>query len=94
MAGLFLIEPAIETLLDNDPTEEPTNTPQEDTESHLKWPEYWNTRLVPSSQGQWLSAAVGFSRLELMFGLRSPVEEPSLQNILPKDVLLRKVIAF
>lgn len=94
VAGLFLIEPAIESLLDNDNTEEPTNTPQGDTESQLKWPEYWNTKLVPSSQGQWLSAAVGFTRLELMFGLRSPVEEPSLQNSLPKDVVLRKVIVY
>ena len=91
VAGLFLINPAVETLLDYDPSSQatPTDAPPES----LGWPEYWNNKLVPSAQNTWLSSAIGFTRVTVMIGLSSAVEEPELKDLLPSDVILRKVRA-
>ncbi len=90
VAGLFLIDPAIENLLDFDPSSQ-TTPPSNEQSELLGWPEFWNSKLVPSVHGKWLSSAIGFTRIAVMVGLTSAVEEPDLKEILTKDVLLRKV---
>ena len=55
------------------------------------WAEYWYSRAVPHMQSVQMSASLGFSRIGLMLGLMTPVEEPSLQKILPAEVITRKV---
>ncbi len=89
VAGLFLIDPAIETLLDFDPSTE-TAAPSSNQLS-LKWPEFWNKKLVPSAYGKWLSSLLGFTRVALMLKLTAALEEPGLKEVLPDNVFLRKV---
>lgn len=76
--------------MDFDPSSETTPTSTEQPKS-LGWPEFWNSKLVPSIHGKWLSSAIGFTRIAVMVGLSSALEEPSLKEILPNDVILRKV---
>ena len=67
-----------------------TGGSKEDT-APLTWYDYWYKRMVPHAQGVWLSGVIGFNRLSLMVGLMSPVEAPKLTELLPKEVLTRKV---
>lgn len=57
----------------------------------MTWYDYWYKRMVPHAQGVWLSGVIGFNRLSLMVGLMSPAEAPKLTELLPKEVLTRKV---
>ena len=90
VAGLFLIDPLFEGLfLDNSKGE--TDDSAESDAQPRTWSEYWMKRLTPRWTGVWLSAAVGFNRLSLMIGMMSPVEDPKLSELLPSEVILRKV---
>lgn len=91
VAGLFLIDPAIETILDFDPSAETTPPSNDLSGSSLRWPEFWNSKLVPSAHRKWLSSIIGFTRVALMLRLTTALEEPGLKEILPDSMFLRKV---
>ena len=96
LAGLFLIDPAPETLFDAKPEgESHPDTPPEESDGQEEystpWSQYWYRRTVPHLQSVHLSGSLGFNRLGLMLGLMSPVEIPELQRVLPSEVVTRKV---
>lgn len=90
VAGLLLIDPMFEGLFLDERGRGEANSADSD---HLPktWSDYWTNVLTPRWTGVWISAAVGFNRLSLMVGLTSPVEDPKLNDLLPKEVILRKV---
>jgi len=97
VAGLLLIDPAVESLFDiqsassdSDSRQSHNSGSQTQSEGSL-WAEYWYSRAVPHMQSVQMSASLGFSRIGLMLGLMTPVEEPGLQKILPEEVITRKV---
>ena len=97
VAGLLLIDPAVESLFDiqsdssnSDSRQSDSSESQTQSEGSL-WAEYWYSRAVPHMQSVQMSASLGFSRIGLMLGLMTPVEEPGLQKILPEEVIIRKV---
>ena len=90
VAGLFLIDPLFEGLFLNSGKGESDDSAESDAQPRT-WSEYWMKRLTPRWTGVWLSAAVGFNRLSLMIGMMSPVEDPKFSEILPSEVILRKV---
>lgn len=95
VAGLLLIDPLFEGLfLDEkrgENADSATKSDDNDTQLPKTWSEFWTKHLTSRWSGVWISAAVGFNRLSLMLGLMSPVEDPKLNDILPKEVILRKV---
>ena len=95
MAGLLLIDPLFEGLFLDEVGRQGGNASSAESDHLPKtWSDYWTNLLTPRWTGVWISAAVGFNRLSLMVGLSSPVEDPGLNDILPKDVILRKVSEF
>ena len=90
VAGLFLINPLSEGLFLDSRKGETADSAESDAKPRT-WSEYWMRYLTPRWTGVWISAAVGFNRLSLMVGLTSPVEEPELSDLLPHEVVLRKV---
>ena len=103
VAGLLLIDPAVESLFDiqsdssqSDSSQSDSSQSDSSSESQPQfndsiWAEYWYSRAVPHMQSVQMSASLGFSRIGLMLGLMTPVEEPGLQKILPAEVITRKV---
>ena len=95
VAGLLLIDPLFEGLFLDEVGRRRENADSAESDHLPKtWSDYWTNLLTPRWTGVWISAAVGFNRLSLMVGLSSPVEDPGLNDILPKDVILRKVSEF
>ena len=97
LAGLFLIDPAPETLFDANPMH-PTPTSQNNERSETEkdelttpWAHYWYHNTVPHLQSLHVSGSLGFNRLGLMLGLMSPVEVPELKKIIADDVITIKV---
>ena len=101
LAGLFLIDPAAETLFEanSDANSQSQNSiPQDEEElekSEFKtpWSHYWYRKTVPHLQSVHMSGSLGFNRLGLMVGLMSALEVPELQTILTDDVIAIKVSA-
>ena len=90
ISGVFLIDPAVESLFDKTNPQsqggdgvEPKETP---------WREYWYRGAMPRMQSVHLSAMLGFNRLALMLGLMSPLEDKDLK--LPESVVTRKVRTY
>ena len=87
----MLIDPLFEGLfLDEEGGKEDADSASSDNLPRT-WSEFWMKQLTPRLQGVWISAVIGFNRISLMLGLMSPVEEPKLNDHLPKEVILRKV---
>ena len=97
VAGLLLIDPAVETLFDGGQSdrsrEDKSHSQSKDhTQTHgSAWSEYWYTRVLPPMQSVQVSASLGFNRIGLMLGLMSPVEEPELKRLLPEEAITVKV---
>lgn len=95
LAGLFLIDPAPETLFDAKPeAKSHPDIPEEpdgQEEYSTPWSKYWYRGTVPHLQSVHVSGSLGFNRLGLMLGLMSPVEVPELQKVLPSETITRKV---
>ena len=97
VAGLLLIDPAVESLFDGGPSdrsrEDKSHSRSEDqAQTHgSAWSEYWYTRVLPPMQSVQVSASLGFNRIGLMLGLMSPVEEPELKRLLPEEAITIKV---
>ena len=97
VAGLLLIDPAVETLFDGGQSdrsrEDKSHSQSKDhTQTHgSAWSEYWYTRVLPPMQSVRVSASLGFNRIGLMLGLMSPVEEPELKRLLPEEAITIKV---
>ena len=94
VAGLLLIDPLFEGLfLDKKQGESADSATQSNDNNQLPmtWSEFWTKQLTTRWSGVWISAVVGFNRFSLMLGLMSPVEDPKLNDMLPKEVILRKV---
>ena len=97
VAGMLLIDPLFEGLfLDEKRGGESadssaTKSTDNNTQLPKTWSEFWTKHLTSRWSGVWVSAVVGFNRLSLMLGLMSPVEDPKLNDMLPKEVILRKV---
>ena len=98
VAGLLLIDPLFEGLfLDEKQGESAGSATKSDKDNDNQnqlpktWSEFWTKHLTSRWSGVWISAAVGFNRLSLMLGLMAPVEDPKLNDMLPKEVILRKV---
>ena len=93
LAGLFLIDPAAESLFEANPY--PANATREDSgdesEFNTPWSQYWYRRTVPHLQSVHVSASLGFNRLGLMVGLMSALEIPELKTTLTDDVIAIKV---
>ena len=93
LAGLFLIDPAAESLFEANPY--PANATREDSgdesEFNTPWSQYWYRRTVPHLQSVHVSASLGFNRLGLMVGLMSALEVPELKTTLTDDVIAIKV---
>ena len=97
IAGLLLIDPAVETLLDggqsdNSRGDNSQSQSKDQTQTHgSAWSEYWYTQALPPMQSVQVSASLGFTRIGLMLGLTSPVEEPELKRLLPEEAITTKV---
>ena len=97
VAGLLLIDPAVETLFDggqSDKSREDKSHSQSKDQTQTQgsaWSEYWYTRVLPPMQSVQVSASLGFNRVGLMLGLMSPVEEPELKRLLPEEAITIKV---
>ena len=97
IAGLLLIDPAVETLFDggqsdNSRGDNSQSQSKDQTQTHgSAWSEYWYTQALPPMQSVQVSASLGFTRIGLMLGLTSPVEEPELKRLLPEEAITTKV---
>ena len=100
VAGLFMIDPASESLFDATlevPGGAPPKKPQEgekDEESEVyrtPWAKYWYKNVVPHLQSLHLSGSLGYNRLGLILGLMPAVELPELMKVLPEDAVRRNV---
>ena len=96
LAGLFLIDPAAETLFDADPDPEShsdLNKEQVESSNEFKtpWSHYWYRQTVPHLQSVHVSGSLGFNRLGIMVGLMSAVEIPELQKILSDNIIAIRV---
>ena len=97
IAGLLLIDPAVETLFDggrsdNSRGDNSQSQSKDQTQAHgSAWSEYWYTQALPPMQSVQASASLGFTRIGLMLGLTSPVEEPELERLLPEEAITTKV---
>ena len=96
LAGLFLIDPAAETLFDADPDPEShsdLNREQVESSDEFKtpWSHYWYRQTVPHLQSVHVSGSLGFNRLGIMVGLMSAVEIPELKKILSDNIMAIRV---
>ena len=93
LAGLFLIDPAPESLFDANPSPSMAMKDSSNEEADFKtpWSHYWYHGTVPHLQSVHVSGSLGFNRLGLMLGLMSALEVPELKTTLTDDVIAIKV---
>ena len=97
VAGLLLIDPAVESLFDGGQSDDSRgdnsqSQSKDQSQTHgSAWSEYWYTQALPPMQSVQVSASLGFTRIGLMLGLTSPVEEPELRRLLPEQAIITKV---